>query len=450
MRGKLVNDERTPQEPERAIGLAPTALNRIETGTGSARHFLITFFQYIHLPTSLILVLAAVIQTVTFVLLARNFGVSRFGALMMLQASTQSVLDFVTIGSGDAIVRRIARKSGDHGVAVGHAITVMATTIVPMSAAIGVFVLYCLKLPISHFGIWLYVVGELLGNSLATVTEQTCIAHSDVASANAARLAPAALRCLAVIAFVVGQKDDINLWICIQGFLTLLGGIAVFSLLVLRRFGWPILGISRSDLSFGTTCTFLRLTSALQFNADRLVLGGLLSASVVGLYSAATRGLQFGTLPVLGVLRNLQSGFFRAGREGLEGARSFARANIRRVVVVGLLSAAGILGAAGLLPWILGRGFESSGIVLRYLCLSPLLQGLQYLFADVLTCSERQKTRLAVSLLAVGAYILVIVTATRNYGLAGLVIGLYVFQILSIGMYFFVGGMGKGARVGPE
>jgi O-antigen/teichoic acid export membrane protein len=395
--------------------------------------------RFLHLQTSSVLILAALIQMVTFVLLARNLGVAGFGLLMLLQAATQLALEFVSLGAGDAFIRRVARAPSDHGRALGHALLIVAATWPPVTACVVFFSWHYGHAAIGSTSLIIFISGELLGNRLAALTEHVCIAHSQVLKANYARLIPALSRMvLAATVIILYDVHEVSAWLAIQGCATVVVGLGVFLFLAVGRLGKPIISFSWEDLRFGFVSMCMHLASVIQFSADRLVLGAALTIADVAVYSTATRALQFGNLPVQGVLRNLFSGFFRAGAGGIVHARKFAYENFVRILTIGSLSGIGLFLIADLLPLILGKSYSPSVDILRWMSALPLLQGIQYLLADALTGSDNQGARLFISGAAAVIYLAIIAVMTYTLGLPGLVIGLYVFQLLSIAAYIVI------------
>ena len=66
-----------------------------------------------HVGTSATLLAAATLQALTFVLLARGLGVSAFGILMTLQGITVFCVEAVSLGAGEAMIRRVSREPQD-------------------------------------------------------------------------------------------------------------------------------------------------------------------------------------------------------------------------------------------------------------------------------------------------------------------------------------------------
>lgn len=399
----------------------------------------ITLSRFIHFKTSIALVATALVQSLTFVLLARSLGPTGMGVLMLFQAATQLVSEFVMIGAGDAYIRRISRNPDDHRRAFGHALVLLAVTWPVFTVILAMICLQFLNADIKLFVIACFVGGELLGARLSAFSEYVCIAHLNVASANIARFFPAFGRLVVftVAHYLVGALK-VESWLIIQGLSTAFFGILVVLLLVMRRNGGPAAYFSKEDWQFGLVSMFTHLSSTVQLTADRLVLGVSMAVSDVAIYSAATRALQFGSLPIQGVLRNLYPSFFTKGQEGIGWAKNFAYESVPRILVAGAGSALGLVVLSEVLPFILGGAYVESKFVLRSMCFLPALQGIQYLLADVLTGSDRQGLRAVASSTVALLYLPIMFLFIKYFGLVGLVTALYVFQFLNIGVLILI------------
>ena len=85
--------------------------------------------------------------------------------------------------------------------------------------------------------------------------------------------------------------------------------------------------------------------------------------------------------------------FFREGAQGVEQAARFSRRLLRWTLPFGGACALGLAVAAPLLPLAFGRSFAGSVTVLRWLCLLPLIRGMQYAWGTTITAASSQWLR---------------------------------------------------------
>ena len=160
-----------------------------------------------------------------------------------------------------------------------------------------------------------YLFGELFGNRFANLADHVFIAHSKVGLANVVRIVSSTLKLAAVLVGMYGLGFwDLQSWVFIQAGTTVLAG-AVCVALVMVRLGVPSWAFHREDMVFGGLITATGFAEAVQFSADRIVLGLVAPPAVVAAYSAGTRAIQVAMIPIMAILRNLycnSSGWVKA------------------------------------------------------------------------------------------------------------------------------------------
>jgi O-antigen/teichoic acid export membrane protein len=390
--------------------------------------------KWFHFGTSVALLVSATAQASTFVLLARGLGADAFGRLMIMQAFSQLALEVVALGAGEALIRRVARDYGQHCRALGHALVMTGLSAIVLTAAL-VGIVQRFEATLTIMAIGAYMFGELLGNRLTNLAEHVFIAHSRVASANAVRIVSSALKLGAVVVGMYGLGfRDLQNWVFIQAGTAILAG-AVCVALATARLGAPSRAFHREDLVFGALMAATGLAQAVQFSADRIGLGMIAPPSVVAAYSAGTRAIQVAMIPITAILRNLFSQFFRLGQGGLTETRRFALLNLPKVIVVGLITGAGLIAGSEVLGTILGPGFAETAPILRWLSLIAMFQGIQYLLADAFTGADRQVWRTATNIFGAVGYVGLIATLAIYDGVAGIIAGMYLYQLAMIATY---------------
>ena len=279
-----------------------------------------------------------------------------------------------------------------------------------------------------------FVTGELLGTRLVGLSEHIFMGHSEIPSANAVRIASAFARLAVVIgAIYVMHLGSLQDWLLVQGVTSLTAGVGCF-LYAIRRFGPPRRKFYRGDIFFGAMVAASQLSSrGIQFGVDRLVLAMMASPAVVGVYSAAIRGAQLATLPVQAVMRNLYARFFAVGNKGIDAARMFAMANLKRIIVIGILAGSVMLAGADLLVLLLGHEFADTAAIFSGLCLVPLMQGFRWLLGDAMSGSGHQGLRTTLELIAGVMFVLVLAKFAPLFGAWGAVAAVYVYQLFMIG-----------------
>ena len=390
--------------------------------------------RYLHLDTTIFLFAAGGIQALTFILLARGLGAGGFGRLAILQALVQLSLDFVSLGAGEALVRRVSRDRHQYPSALFHAIAMTILTAIPISIVLALLARN-IDTSIPFFNILLFTFGEATGNRLGAIVELAFISHSLVRSANLIRIVQAMLKLLSVVVAVSWLSVlQVENWALVQGITTLLASV-ICLLIAIRQLGVPRVRLHLEDLGFGFFMATSHLSVVIQGAADRLLLGLFAGAEVAGVYSAAMRGVQFGLIPVQGVLRNSFPAFFSAGAQGVAGTYSVARGNLKKVFFIGSLVAIILICAADLLAMALGHGFADTSKVLRWLAFVPLFQGVQYTLDNSVSGADRPLLVTLVNAFGTALFVFLVAGLARPLGIAGAVIAVYTSQLCVISIY---------------
>jgi O-antigen/teichoic acid export membrane protein len=391
-----------------------------------------------HLGTSFALLLTAAIQAAGFVLIARGLGANEFGRLMIMQAFSQLSLELVSLGAGDALIRRVSRDRSQHGPAFGHALIMTGLTAFPTSLALTLAAMAydsTIAVPV----IALFLVGDLIGNRLVSLAEHAFVAQTRIWDANIVRLGSAIPRTIsaAYAFYLVVRPAGLETWMIIQSAVMLAAGICAIAFVAVRL-GRPVLKFDRDDLSFGASMALTQWSLSLQFSADRLVLGLAASPSLVAVYSAAMRCIQLALLPIVSVLRNIYAGFFKMGQQGIAGTTAYVRANVYKILVLGSCAGATLALGADLFAWVFGQEFSETASILRWLSAIPLLRGVQLILADALSGADLHYIRTTLSLAGALCYVGLMAILVSAYGTLGLIVSVNLYYALIIMVHLVI------------
>ena len=391
-------------------------------------HLLLRLARTVHLGTTAALLIAAGLQAFSFVLVARGLGVAAFGSLMIASAVTQFTVDAVSLGAGEALVRRVARDRSAYGGALGHAL-IMTTVTGVVLGLLSLAVVQHLVAEIPLAAAAIFVFGELLGGRLTGLCEHVFIGHSRIVAANVVRLVAAAARLVAVaLMSAMTGLHAVGPWAVVQGTTTLATGVACL-VATMSLVGPPRVQFRREDLLFGAMVSLNHLSGSIQFSVDRVVLGLTSTPAVVGAYAAGVRGIQLALLPVLAIMRNLYAKFFELGEQGIQATRKFARANLGTLVLVGALAGGVLYVGADLIVLVLGKDFSDSAGILRALAWVPMIRGVQLVWADALSGAGYQVVRTSLGVAGCVLFLAAIAVLAPRYGAWGAVAAVYVHQL---------------------
>ncbi len=326
------------------------------------------------------------------------------------------------MGAEMTIVRTISRGTASFSQAWGHILTVTALAF-PLAwlAAItlGYVSLNTFNLAIPFWLIAAAIAGEMLIGRAVSSGAAVFVAHEMMVHASVLEFSVIAVRALmAVLAFYVWGVTDLAVWL---GVIAVQGGLTAVALAVIVscRFGVPKFGVIRSDLGFGMLLMLNLFMQMAQSNLDKIILGQMVSARDVGVYSAGTRLRVLGNMGNLWVARMNHPGYFKAALQSRVALRSFMRSCVPVTLVVGLISALAMAGLAFALPLLVGEGFEGVTQVGLVIAMVPPFAALQTPAADALTALDHQRLRTWIYAGALAFMIAVLVPAVSLFGMIG-------------------------------
>lgn len=144
----------------------------------------------------------------------------------------------------------------------------------------------------------------------------------------------------------------------------------------------------------GLVFTLSYSTDGVYNNIDKAMLGHYGMNAANGIYTMAYRVVDVCTAPITSVHAAAFPRFFSKGIHGVKSTAEYALQILRRTAPLALLCIAGMLVAAPLIPYLLGKGFSESVLALRWLCLLPFFRSLHLSAGDAITGAGYQRLRL--------------------------------------------------------
>jgi O-antigen/teichoic acid export membrane protein len=238
---------------------------------------------------------------------------------------------------------------------------------------------------------------DLIGQNIALTAGQAFQAYEQLHWTAGITAGLSVSRLVAVVSLLAIQRHPTALdWgyaYCISTAIVM--AIALY--LVADRLGSPRLSLYRSfhDIREGFYFSASLSAQTIYTDIDKTMLAKLDTLAATGIYGAATRILDASFAPVSALLYAAYPGFFRAGKDGIRSAFTYARPLLKRALLFsGLLSAAMLL-LAPLVPYVLGPQYGETVVALRWLSPVPVLRAAHYFLSDTLTGSGHQGLRTA-------------------------------------------------------
>jgi O-antigen/teichoic acid export membrane protein len=375
---------------------------------------------------------------VTFLVLPRLLGPSRYGQLAALVAVIALVGSLATIGAHIVFIRDTARSGHAEPSATGRAFT---TSILGAAAAV------VLLIPISVIvfdgigvaAIAILVVAELLLGNLLHVYSGLAIAREDQRGLAAFVGVYAIARSIATVGYAVSPARGSLVGFAVCSLLALIVATVISALYVQVRGWWngPLfVRPSRHAVTEGLAVSSTAAVFYVQDGLDTPILVRSGYAVDAGNYASAYRvaSLAFAPINAL-VLIGLPSLVARSGRD-----ENATRETVLRLTLLGAAYGAAVclvmLVAAPLLPIVLGDGYRTAADILRWLSLLPLLRAVQYFVANLLMVNGMQRNRLLVQFLSAAVSVIAYLVLIPPFSWRGAVAGTYVSElVLAVGLW---------------
>jgi len=339
-----------------------------------------------------------IIQALYFVEIARSLGVRNYGAFIGVVALVGIVYPFGSLGSGNLLVKNVARDRTLFPVYWGRAIAVTSTFGAVLIVAVVAVSRFALPTEIPVPLVVMVAISDILGLNLITQAGQAFQAFEQLRWTATINVMMSAGRLLgALILTAIYRQPSAFQWGYIYlGCTVVVAGISL--VLVRRRLGSPRFDwrFLRGELREGFYFSASQTSQTIYNDIDKTMLARLSTLDAAGVYGAAYLLIDVGFAPVSAALWSAYPNFFRAGAQGISSSLAYAKPLMRRALVYSGAIFAFLLISSGVVPLILGPEYRATAASLRWLAILPALKSLHYFCSDTLTSAGYQGVRTAV------------------------------------------------------
>ena len=355
-------------------------------------------------------------QAAYFTVVVRVLGTENYGAFVGVTALAALIFPFANLGSGDVLIQQVSRDKKVFSVYWGNTliIVLVASLLLTLIAySISPFIFANItNLP----AISIILLADLTGLAMFIVSAKAFMSRNLLKNSSLLQIISTAIKLLAAIWLATFNNPTLLKW----SYLYLLSAIitAVWGIIwVSRTLGKPKVAVKTIPAMANQGVYFAIGESAYNINSDidKTMLASMSTLEATGIYGAAYRLIQVGSIPIYAVLSASYPKFFQEGVKGVKGCLSLVKRLLPFVAIYGVISLAGFLIFAPWITYILGDEYQNAIATLRWLAPIPIIGSIQLLLANTLTGAGFQKTRSAVQ----------VVTAIGNVGLNFWLIPLY-------------------------
>src|SRR5271165_1848718 len=297
-----------------------------------------------------------VIQAMYFTVIARSLGVQNYGAFVGVVGLVGILYPFATLGSGNLLVKNVARDGKQFKKNFGLAIL---TILFSGSILFGLVVL------VSHFLlpgtiparlVILVAASDLIAMSITTICGQAFLAFEGLKLTALISVLLSAMRLAGALIMVALYHSPSALqWGAFYFGTTSLAAMAALGM-VFVKLGVPVFTLSRTGAESREGFYFSAGASAetIYNDIDKAMLARLGTLAATGIYGAAYRLIDVSFAPVASLLAAAYPGFFRAGVGGITATIKYAKPLLLRALVYAAVISIAVLAGAGIVPYVLG------------------------------------------------------------------------------------------------
>ena len=339
-----------------------------------------------------------VIQALYFIEIARSLGVRNYGAFIGVVALVGIVYPFGSLGSGNLLVKNVARRRSLFADYWGRALAVTAafgTVLIVVVLAISRF---ALPPEIPVLLVAMVAVSDILGLNIITQAGQAFQAFEQLQWTAAINVMMSAGRLAGALILVsIYRHPSAFQWGYI--YLGCTAVVTAVSVALVRarlgspRFKWRVI---RGELREGFYFSASQTAQTVYNDIDKTMLAKLSTLDAAGVYGAAYRLIDVSFVPVSAALWSAYPNFFRAGTNGISASLAYAKPLMLRAVAYSGTIFAVLLLSSGIVPLVLGSEYTATATALRWLAILPVLKALHYFFSDTLTSAGYQGVRTAI------------------------------------------------------
>jgi O-antigen/teichoic acid export membrane protein len=333
--------------------------------------------------------LRLVIQALYFVEIARSLGVRNYGVFISVVALVGIVYPFASLGSGNLLVKNVARDPSCFSRYWGRALAITVSFGTVLLALVLALAAFLLPREVPWTLVWFIAASDIFGLNLITQASQVFQAFERLEWTAAINVLMSGGRLAGAFLLVASHAHPTALeWGYV--YLGCTAAVTALALILVRvkiggpRFDW---GTFPSEMREGFFFAASQTSQTIYNDIDKTMLARLSTLEATGVYGAAYRLIDVSFVPISAMLWSAYPSFFRAGSRGIAASLQYAKPLLIRAVGYSGIVCAALLAGSGLIPRILGSDYAATAQALRWLAVLPLLKALHYFLSDTLTCA---------------------------------------------------------------
>jgi O-antigen/teichoic acid export membrane protein len=344
------------------------------------------------------------LQMVYFVLVARALGPRGYGAFVGVAALVAIIVPFANLGTGNLLIKEVARDPSCFPLWWGRSLLALGLG-GPLLTALGLAfgrLLLPPEVPLS--AILLFCLAELLFAKAVETAAQAYQAVQRLGRTGQLHVLLSIVRTAAAAILLFGTGEpSLPAWARLYFISSAAAALLALSVATLEL-GRPKLStrMSLRDLEEGFYFAMAQCAAGVYFDIDKTMLVRMSTLQATGIYGAAWKVTTAAFSPIRSLMFAAYPRFFKHGAEGVEGSYRFAKRILPAAAGYGLLVGIVLWCGAPLLAAVVGKGFSEATTAIRWFAVVPVIDGVYYIAADILTGAGLQRVRTIIYIVAAG------------------------------------------------
>ena len=356
-------------------------------------------------------------QAAYFTIVVRVLGAENYGAFVGITAFAALIFPFANLGSGDVLIQQVSKDKKVFANYWGNALIIVGAVSLLLTLVAYFISPIIFSAIVSFSAILAILLADLTGLAVFVVSAKAFMSHNLLRNSSLLQIINTITKFLAAIILAIYfEKPSLLQWSYLYLLSALITGI-IGIFWVSKTLGKPKLAPSTIPAMARQGVYFAIGESAYNINSDidKTMLASMATLEATGIYGAAYRLIQVGSIPIYAILSASYPKFFQEGTKGIQGCLNLVKRLLPIVAIYGVVSLIGFLFLAPWITYIIGDEYQNAIATIRWLAPIPIIGSFQLLLADTLTGAGFQKTRSAIQ----------VITALGNVGLNFWLIPLY-------------------------
>lgn len=390
--------------------------------------------------------LRALCQVIIFISIARLLNASNYGAFTATAALSGALSCYAGLGTEVILLKKTVIDPDKFNLNYGTALLSVLSTFPLFFSIYLCIALFLLNGKVNFIVIAAIGISDILFNQLLAVSVFAYQSFERVGRSAKVMIMPILFRTLFllplyIIAPILTKQELLITWV----FFYLLASIIAWiyhSYSVNRDLGPPDFKDYKKIYSFIKEGVFFSLgSSAIRINSDidKTMLAKFSTLDITGIYSAGYRFIDVVNIPLSALLKASLPNFFRTGTTGLHAVIKDAKAMLPIPLIYAVVVGVGLYFATDYIPIIIGRNYELTTEVIKWLIGLPIISVFRLLSQTILGSCGHQKLNVAILFGGVSVNIILNLLLIPTLNWKGTVISTYSSEIfVTVGMLIFL------------